>query len=233
MKINNASKLKTVVSHIWHSTGLASGARFFLQRMREYSVMRDSWGTSSIPMDRANWLAPSAVRYAWLVWSKDQSSHCKKLQSTFEILCFVQTILTVSVQAYRILFLSEEGIIATAVNRLQSAPLATLIDKGADEGRKVLLVSIMYFQIKIHSGLHTCMIPHSSCSSVRRNMHTLSITSLASWMGLAMLRTADTAPLASVLPSITIASISTSPLMFSTDPQPKIWIEKWCSSKNL
>lgn len=42
------------ISHIWHSTGLAPGARFFLQRMREYSVMRDSSDTSGMPMVRAN-----------------------------------------------------------------------------------------------------------------------------------------------------------------------------------
>lgn len=42
------------ISHIWHSTGLASGAKFFLQRIRAYSVMRVSWDTSGIPMDRAN-----------------------------------------------------------------------------------------------------------------------------------------------------------------------------------
>lgn len=70
----NANKLK-IMSHIWHSTGLASGSMFFFQRMREYSVMRDSWGTSGTPMDWANWLAPSDVRNTWLVWNRDESSH--------------------------------------------------------------------------------------------------------------------------------------------------------------
>lgn len=50
--------------------------------------------------------------------------------------------------------------------------------------------------------------------------NTFSMTSLASCTGLATLLTADTAPLASDLPSITIASISTSPFTFSTEPQP-------------
>lgn len=52
--------------------------------------------------------------------------------------------------------------------------------------------------------------------------HTFSMTSLDSWMGLAMLRTAATAPQASVCPSISSASISTSPLTFSTEPHPEI-----------
>lgn len=50
---------------------------------------------------------------------------------------------------------------------------------------------------------------------------TFSMTSLHSWTGLAMLRTAATAPLASARPSITSASISTSPLILSTDPHPE------------
>lgn len=53
--------------------------------------------------------------------------------------------------------------------------------------------------------------------------NTFSMTSLASCTGLATLLTADTAPLARVLPSITIASISTSPFTFSTDPRPMIY----------
>ncbi len=46
------------------------------------------------------------------------------------------------------------------------------------------------------------------------------MTSLASCTGLAILLTAETAPLSRFLPSITIASISTSPFTFSTDPRP-------------
>lgn len=63
-------------------------------------------------------------------------------------------------------------------------------------------------------------------------LRTLSITSLASWMGLAKLRTADTAPLASVFPSITRASISTSPFTLSTDPRPGTQVKKQGRSAN-
>lgn len=55
------------------------------------------------------------------------------------------------------------------------------------------------------------------------NVHyTFSITSLARRIGLATLLTADTAPLDNVRPSITRASISTSPFRFNTEPRPEI-----------
>ena len=51
--------------------------------------------------------------------------------------------------------------------------------------------------------------------------HTLSITSRASLMGFAIQRTADTAPADRSFPFMILASISTSPFSFKTDPQPK------------
>lgn len=51
--------------------------------------------------------------------------------------------------------------------------------------------------------------------------HTFSITSRASLVGFAIQRTADTAPADRSLPSMILASISTSPFAFRTDPQPK------------
>lgn len=53
------------------------------------------------------------------------------------------------------------------------------------------------------------------------NQHTFSITSRASFIGFAMHLTADTAPESKFFPSMIIASISTSPFSFRTDPQPK------------
>lgn len=47
------------------------------------------------------------------------------------------------------------------------------------------------------------------------------MTSRASLMGLAMPRTADTAPVDRSFPSMMLASISTSPFTFSTDPWPE------------
>lgn len=53
------------------------------------------------------------------------------------------------------------------------------------------------------------------------NQHTFSITSRASFIGFAMHLTADTAPESKFFPSMIMASISTSPFSFRTDPQPK------------
>lgn len=53
------------------------------------------------------------------------------------------------------------------------------------------------------------------------NQHTFSITSRASFIGFAMHLTADTAPESKFFPSMIMASISTSPFSFKTDPQPK------------
>lgn len=50
---------------------------------------------------------------------------------------------------------------------------------------------------------------------------TFSMTSRASLMGFSTQRTADTAPADRSLPSMMLASISTSPFTFRTDPQPK------------
>lgn len=51
--------------------------------------------------------------------------------------------------------------------------------------------------------------------------HTFSMTRRASFIGLAIHLTADTAPEARFFPSMIMASISTSPFSFKTDPQPK------------
>lgn len=53
------------------------------------------------------------------------------------------------------------------------------------------------------------------------NQHTFSITSRASFIGFAMHLTADTAPESKFFPSMIMASISTWPFSFRTDPQPK------------
>lgn len=51
--------------------------------------------------------------------------------------------------------------------------------------------------------------------------HTFSMTSRASFIGFAIHLTADTAPESKFFPSMIMASISTSPFSFRTDPQPK------------
>lgn len=51
--------------------------------------------------------------------------------------------------------------------------------------------------------------------------NTFSMTSRASFIGFAMHLTADTAPESKLFPSMIMASISTSPSSFRTDPQPK------------
>lgn len=51
--------------------------------------------------------------------------------------------------------------------------------------------------------------------------HTFSMTSRASFIGFAIHLTADTAPEARFFPSMIMASISTSPFSFRTEPQPK------------
>lgn len=71
------------------------------------------------------------------------------------------------------------------------------------------------------------------CILVNSHRYTFSMTSLARWTGLATLLTADTAPQANVRPSITKASISTSPFRFNTEPLPEFTqIQIWpCFSR--
>lgn len=63
---------------------------------------------------------------------------------------------------------------------------------------------------------------HQRSPNSRISDGTFSITARASDTGLAMFFTEDTAPLASVLPSMIMASSSTSPSAFSVAPCPSI-----------
>lgn len=97
--------------------------------------------------------------------------------------------------------------------------MGSAVNTGVNTYRRVWLQMQYVYLLCVYIHFYALTIPYL-------NVRTLSITSLASWIGLALLRTADTAPLPSVFPSITMASISTSPLTFSTDPHPEIRLEK-------
>ena len=82
---------------------------------------------------------------------------------------------------------------------------------------KGLIIIVMFIVDSLNAfSFHTTRFEYTYVTA-----RTFSITRRASWIGLAILRTGDTAPLASVLPSMTMASISTSPFEFNTDPHPE------------